>query len=251
MILRSLTYLLVGISLVACGVKGDLKPTGLPDPAAPAALSIRQQGDTILLHWDIPTRNQDGSPLADLAGFRIDLYSYSPESYCPECRDQETLATIRLSTPDPAVVKNGTAYYRAPVAGFDLGTRYRVVPFSEGGRSGRAAEARIVSRKPPREPVSVSVTEFDRGVKLTWSLPTDVRAVGDLLGVNIYAARTDAGFDREPVNRKPVSETEFDHFGLENDIPVRYGLRTVVRIDDAIVESSLSRIVVATPQAGL
>jgi hypothetical protein len=72
-----------------------------------------------------------------------------------------------------------------------------------------------------------------------------------LLGVNIYRKGPDGGFSPEPINRKPVTGNNFDDFALENDKTYQYGLRTVVKIEKATVESALSEIVTATPHSGL
>ena len=39
--------------LSACGVKGDLRLKGKPEPQPPAELTLQQQGNEILLRWEM------------------------------------------------------------------------------------------------------------------------------------------------------------------------------------------------------
>ncbi|NIQ95876.1 MAG: hypothetical protein GWN87_17975, partial [Desulfuromonadales bacterium] len=107
--------------VAGCGVKGALQQKGTSEPSAPSALELRQQGDMIRLRWDVPTTNQDGSRLTDLAGFRVDRYTYPAGQYCPECKDRETVATITADRPSPATLNDGFFYLRLPHPGADRG----------------------------------------------------------------------------------------------------------------------------------
>ena len=235
----------------ACGVKGALQPKGKPEPLPPSELTLRQQGDEILLSWNVPTSNQDGTPLTDLAGFRIDLYTYQPDQYCQECRDHETIASISLDSPAPAIVLDNTVSFRDSGLAFGRGYRYRVHPFTESGRSGAAAEAKRVMQAPPAAPTAIRVEELDRGVSLFWNLSEGIQEKGELLGVNIYRGETGSAFSSSPVNPEPIKGNNFDSFGLTNETTYQYGLRTVIRTGELMIESELSKIIEATPRAGL
>ena len=235
----------------ACGVKGDLQPKGKPDPQPATNLEIRQQADTVLLNWDIPTKNQDDTELTDLAGFRIGVYSYQPESFCAECRDQEVLATIEVDNPYPARVFGRTYYLRSAAISTERGFRYRVVPFTESGKLAPPADIRLTIWQAPAAPVNVKVEQLDRGAKLFWALSGDIQQSGELVGVNIYRGLAKEALDPEPINPAPVKGNNYDDFSLTNGITYQYGIRSVVSIDGSIVESALSTIVTATPQAGL
>ena len=236
--------------LTACGVKGNLQPKGTPEPMPVINLNVRQQGDSVLLNWVGPTSNQDGSPLTDLDGFLIGLYSYAPGNFCPECRDQEILATIDADNPYPARVFNRTYYLRSTDITVDAGFRYRVIPYTESGKNGPASDVRLTVKKAPDAPVDVRSEQLDRAVKLFWTLSGGIQDAGELLGVNIYRGSGE-GLEPEPINPTPVKGNNFDDFGLNNGTSYRYGLRTVVESDGTVVESVLSELAIATPQAGL
>ncbi|PLX73749.1 MAG: hypothetical protein C0615_10435 [Desulfuromonas sp.] len=233
--------------ITACGVKGDLRPKGEPIPNAPTAFSFRQQGETFLLHWKSPTTNQDGSLLKGLAGFRVDLYTYTPVQYCQECRDQQTIAEIDIGYPTPAVIQANKFYLRESGIEAGRGYRYRVYPVSTNGQTGLAAEAKRIAAIPPYPPDAVSITAFDRGIKLDWFLSEP----GEIAGVNIYRAVGDELLSPEPINPQPVAGTSFESFGLENGTRYRFALRTVTKVGDNSIESTLSEVVEAIPQSGL
>ncbi len=237
--------------VAGCGVKGDLRHQGTPDPLPPAAVRIAQQGDALLMQWRIPTGNQDGTPLTDLAGFRVDLYSYPPDRYCEECRDQETVATIRLEDPAPAIVRSGSVFFRHAELEPDRGYRYRITPFTASGRSGPSVALRQSTVVAPPAPVNTRAEELDRGIRLFWTIPDETQQAGELLGVNIYRSESGPLLDPVPVNSAPVKGNNFEDFGLKNGTTYRYGLRAVVRSGERVVESALGEIVAATPRAGL
>ncbi len=250
--MRITDLILIGLLfLVGCGVKGDLQPKGTSEPNAPSFLNLQQQGELIQLSWDIPAINQDGSRLTDLAGFRVNLYSYSADQYCPECKDQETVATVDLEQPEPAIIKNAVVYLRLPYIGADQGARYRVSALTKKGKQGPHVQARIDIKTPPETPVNVKVNAVDRGATLFWTLPDEIQKSGELLGVNIYRSQSDELIAPQKINKAPVKGNNFDDFGLENGTSYQYGLRTVVKIDAVVVESDMSEIITASPQSGL
>ena len=76
-------YILFAAHCAGCGKKGD--PTA-PRPVVPEAiedLGAHPQGESIILSWSIPRENTDGSPLADLEGFKI---VRSVRSFAKECK---------------------------------------------------------------------------------------------------------------------------------------------------------------------
>ena len=72
-------------ALASCGKKGPVRPLLKPLPQAPAAVTVRQQGETTLLSWTLPTRNQDASSLTDLQGFAVYRMEYDPVEGWPGC----------------------------------------------------------------------------------------------------------------------------------------------------------------------
>jgi len=239
------------LPLTACGVKGDLQPKGKPDPLPVTNLEVRQQAGTVLLNWDMPNRNQDGTDLTDLAGFRVGVYTYAPDSFCQECRDQEVLETIEVANPYPARILGRTVYLRSADISPERGFRYRVIPMTTAGKLAPPKDIRLTVKPAPAAPASVKIEQLDRGAKLFWTLPGDIQQVGELLGVNIYRGLDKEALAPEPINQAPVKGNNYDDFSLTNGITYQFGIRTVINIDGAVVESALSEIVKATPKPGL
>lgn len=249
--LRLSASILLLIFLAACGVKGSLRPIGTSEPVAPAWLELKQQGDAVLLRWERPQRNQDGSPLTDLTGFRVGRYNYEPEQFCAECLDQETVTTIDLDAPGTAITSGDDISLRLPHAGPGSGNRYRIYPLTGDGGVGPYAEASLVMKTAPPQPLEIRGTPLDRGARLSWQPANLDMGNTEVIGVNIYRGTSDGPLAIEPLNDTPVSDSNFDNFGLENGVTYRFGLRSVIRIDGVGVESILSEIVTVTPQAGL
>lgn len=77
--------------LGACGKKGPVVPLEAKLPAAPQQVTLSQRGSSLLLGWDIPILNQDGSELNNLKRFDIYRIDYVLETGCPECRNPQYL----------------------------------------------------------------------------------------------------------------------------------------------------------------
>lgn len=247
---KLLIPLLLLLALAACGKKGPVLPLLQALPAAPPNLSVQQQGTRFLVSFGIPTKNQDGTPLADLQGFQVYKMKYDPVQDCPECRDTSVLLQSIDLDYLREVRREGD---RLMLWDADLdpgfGYQYRVVAVTTQGATGLPAVVRRPFFTPLPAPGVPSATGHDQMVRLQWPPPTPP-AQGKLLGVNLYRRRPDGFFPPAPVNREPLTGESYEDFGLENGQTYEYALRTVVEIDGAQVESRLTVPVPAIPQAG-
>lgn len=243
-----LTLFLILLTLTACGKKGPVRPLELPLPAAPGAFEIRQRGDQFLLAWTIPTANQDGTPLTDLAGFQIFRMRFLPQEDCPDCRDTSTLwrevnlaylqevrrIENRLFLSDTEV-EPGYAY------------RYRIVPVTTRGRGGAAAAAGRTFRPPPGSPQQLVATGHDRMVRLSWEAPADS---GPVEGYNVYRSTEGEPPALLPITSAPVAHNFYEDFGLENGRTYFYTVRGVAGKGAESTESAPSETASANPAPG-
>lgn len=252
---QSLSRVAVGLVLLllasACGKKGPVRPLEEPVPAAPVAPLAQQMGESVLVSWERPTTNLDGSPLDDLAGFQIWRMSFDPTEDCPECRDTSILLRevdldylrgifqqdARLSWFDTAIT-SGTGY------------RYRITPVDADGQAGQPATLSLTTLIPPPPPTEVAASGHDRLVRLNWSAVAETRQGAELLGYFIFRRTPDSPFPPAPLNREPLTATVYEDFGLNNGTPYLYAVRSAVRLAGATVLSPRSPEAAATPAAG-
>ncbi len=237
-------------ALGGCGKVGPVKPLEQPLPSAPEKLSAVQLGNLIAVSWDIPSSNQDGSPLTDLQKFNVLKMRYDPADDCPECRDTSTL----LREVDLEFLKNAdrrgnrlTFWDNDLEPGF--GYQYKVIAITQRNVEGAPAVIRRLFLAPMAAPTGLQANEHDRLVRLNWQ-PFTTPANGELLGYNLYRRNTGEMLPPRPINTSILTETSFEDFGLLNGTSYSYTLRAILRIDNLQLESSATQPVEATPKAG-
>jgi len=234
-----------------CGRKGPVRPLAKPLPDAPPEIRLQQLGPAFLLSWTLPKSNQDGSPLQDLEGFMLYKMTYDPRKDCPECRDTSLLwHRIDLEFLDMAFRTENRLWIWDEDVEPGKGYQYRVVPFTSGGREGKAALVRGPFLAPPSPPAGLVAVALDRLVRLSWEPLPESPVEGEWLGYRLYRGQSEQASRFQPVQSGFLQETRYEDFNLQNDISYRYGVRSVVRIGDMVVESALSQTVTAMPQPG-
>ena len=246
---RTTLLLILLLTLSGCGIKGELVQKGKPLPSAPVNPTVQQQGSDALLSWTIPTTNQDGTALDNLQQFLVVRLTYRPGDYCEECRDPGTgQIHIYLDRPEPAIRVEDRLYLRDPNLPLNQGYRYRIVTINSRGEPGAEILTHLVMLPAPQPPSALQAVTLDRSLRIKW-LSASPPEQGQLLGVNIYRAVGDTPFKPRPLNSEPLTDELYNDFGLENGQAYRYGLRSVIRIDDQIIESAISEPVTATPNS--
>ena len=248
--LTTIAVLILLFTLSGCGVKGRPVKTGEPLPTAPADLTLQQKGDGMLISWKIPTMNQDGTPLTDLEYFSISRLSYRPGDYCDECLDSGTdLIQVYLGLPTPAIRTGNRLTLSDLNLPHNVGYRYRIIPVNSHNDAGGEARGHLVMLPPPPAPLALKVEVFDRSLTLKWEMPVIQADQGQLIGANIYRSVGAAPFATEPLNNQPITDGQYQDFGLVNNQAYRYSLRSVMQKDNIRVESSFTEPIVATPSA--
>ncbi len=234
--------------LAACGRRGAPLPPRATAPAAPSDVRAEARGDAILVSWVRPTRNQDGSALRDLQEFRI-LRASGP-SEAGALGPLVPLAVVRAENPANAAVQDSTYVYRdtGGAAGLQVGTRYRyrVEAANARGAVGTSSGEAIIEFTPtPPEPSGLSATPGDGVVDLSWRAPTEATSV---TGYNIYRATIPGPFGPQPINARPVTDTQFRDAGVRNDTRYAYVVRSVSTARPPWRESADSNEAQVTPQ---
>ena len=252
-VIRSIPSLMFAFLLVfsisSCGVKGPVKPPLSRSPSAATGLTARQIGDRLLISWNLPKTNQDGSPL-ELQGFEVFRNPFDPASGCPDCGmpeipyrdiDLEYLRDVtrdgdRLLIEETSLTA-GRGYF------------YRIVPVNTKGGEGASATIQTVFHPvpfPPRQPIATRET---RGMRLRWSASAAETREAGFLGYNVYRHKKDQFRPMIPINKEYLIDTTFLDLQADPEEMASYTLRSVWRIGDQVLETSDSEPATATPAA--
>lgn len=248
---HAIAFIAMLLVLASCGKKGPVRPLLANLPDAVQAAELVQRGDELLLSWQLPTRNQNGSPLE--AAPVVDIYRmpYDPADYCPECKDRSTLLfSIHPELPDPAQLRGSryTLHDRQVTAGH--GYQYRLVPKNQRNLEGRALRVRIVVVPPAPAPVGLQVKGHDQEATLSW-LPLIPASGQELLGYRIYRRHPGAASPAELLNQHLLTVAEYTDINLVNGTEYQYQISAVLKQGEQILESLASPAVVAIPEKDL
>lgn len=244
-IIRLFTALLCLVLLAACGNKGPVRPLETVQPNPVQAPELRQQGDALLLGWQLPATEQDKAPLVDI--YRS---SYDPQDQCPECFDRSTLlASINPELPQPAQLsgKRYLLFDRQLQAG--TGYQYKLIVRDRDGELSRPVILRQSFSEPVPAPQQLSGEPRDSSVLLQWQ--ASPLAPGDqLLGYLLYRYSGTAP-QFYPLNAQPLTEPRYEDFSLKNGTRYHYRLRALVQRGKQQIESLASDELSVTPKAGI
>lgn len=243
------TALVCATLLCACGKKGPVVPLEAKLPTAPQQVSLSQRGSSLLLGWDIPTLNQDGSELNNLKRFDIYRIDYDPQAGCPECRNpQYLLQQIDVAFYRSKKRNSRRVYVWDHFVEPGTGYRYRIVPVTEKEQPGADATIHRPCFPAPEPPAALKAVGSDRQVVLSWAAPgVEEETPGTLVGYNIYRSKEGEYFGAHPLNREPVTSTTYEDQKLDNHITYRYTVRSVVKQGEFILESDALPPVTVTP----
>lgn len=214
----SITFFL--LFSAGCGKKSDPVPKGKPFPAPIADLAGEAKDGVLFLSFSIPKRNQDGTALTNLAGFKI-------QKVCGTCVGGfELFKDIRLSDARGYTIVGGKVFvYDGELRpGYDY--IYRVIPYPETGVYGDPSNLFSIKwQAPPPAPEGIKATPGDGSIQLTWAAKDD-----RLYNVYRFEGET---YPLLPLNGKPLLADTFTDGGLQNGTSYRYEVRAL-RIEGGI-----------------
>lgn len=240
------------LSLAACGKKGPVRPLSVASPVTSPAFGAVQMGEGIVLTWRRPDLNQDGTPLIDLAGFRIERAHYSPDDPCPACREAEAvlIADLDLDYFPAGGMQDDQLFWTDHRITPGLGYFYRLIAVNRSARAGQAAHLHLRTDIPPEPPVDIRAEGHDRLVRLSWSPVEDVPPGYEFVGYQVYRRTGNAPFPATPLNLMPEQDPYYEDFSVINGITYHYAVRTLVQKVDMQIYSMLSPPISVVPVTG-
>jgi hypothetical protein len=222
-------------------------------PAAALGLRAEAREDAILLTWERPLRNEDGSPLTDLLEFR--LFRAIGPAGPREGRGRPSffpLATVRADQPENAVVQGNQYAFRDDGGGAGLtpGLRYtyRLQAVNRRGMVGTpSAEVFVDYTAAPSPPTGLTAVAGDGVVNLAWQSPPAQADAPSPRGYNVYRGLQRGAYASEPINAGLVLEMRFRDTAVDNETPYYYVVRSVAGDRLPWRESKDSNEVSATP----
>lgn len=202
------------LGLISCGKKGNPSPLGLAVPGTIADLAGEVKDGVLFLSFTIPSKNQDGSDMTDLDGFKV-------MRSCSSCANIfEDFKDIRLDEEKGYTIYRNRLYIFDDqlLPGFEYG--YRVYPYTKNGSRGSVSNTYVVKwDSPPVSPRDVNVKVSDGMIEFRWPVENG-------FSYNLY--RFDDGqYPLFPLNEKPLATGYYLDTGLTNGKQYRYELRTV------------------------
>jgi hypothetical protein len=226
-----------------CAKKGAPVPLDSIVPLRIVDLIATPREDRLLLEWTIPKENTDKTPLADLVEFKI-LRSEGVliGDECKGCGEKpKVVREIKLAKEDVGPGKKMTIFFE------DQEPRrvyvYEVVSVNHrGDPSSPSNPVTVYWDHPPQAPGNATTERGDKRVELSWN-PGE-----GATGYNVYRRmEEEEEFPLSPLNREPLTVTQYTDLSVQNDIKYIYSVRSVKRVGKTDVEGKGSPGIPAIP----
>ncbi len=227
--------ILIGVILIfvgGCGVKGPPVPWQTVLPKRIVDLEAITREERLLLEWTSPKENTDKSPLINLAKFQV-LRSEGTliAGECRGCGEKiKVIYEMKVDGKEEMKGKKVSIFFE------DQEARkvyvYQVVSINRRGYPGSPSNpVTVYWDYPPQPPRVVRGERGDKRVDLSWE------PVEGATGYNIYRrGEEEEVFPLNPLNREPMTVTQYTDLSVENEKKYIYSVRAVRRVVKTDVE---------------
>jgi uncharacterized protein len=247
-----LFFLLCFVLLAAaCGKK--MTPFA-PDRVLPAAVrnfQLTQEGEALVLSWQLPRENLQGQTLTQVQGCRV--YRAAIKRVAPEAlasADYVLYADIDLAYPLRGEVRGEAMLFRDKELTPDHRYYYRVAAYDQDGYLGGWSKTLShVWGWLPRAPGALKAVPGDKMVTLSWPPVTalqDGSPLRDLAGYVIYRLSGAGSWIR--LTPAALPRNNFQDVAVLNDVEYTYKVQAVRRLGEELLASLDSPTQKAMPE---
>jgi len=235
----------VSCVLTGCGYKTSPRPASASIPGSVGLVDAHAYPQRVVLRWDVPTSNTDGSRLNDLSGFRVYRSAQNIKEECEDCDENKAVhANVDLQQPTSAVVSEGEVVYSDMKVEPGKIYAYAVSAYNLKGReSPHSEDVKVNFDDFPPAPRGLGVG-YDQGrIVLNWASPP--RPAG-IRNYRIYRGSTNKPEDMKPLGRTKWAETTFSDKDVQKGQTYYYVVRSLKMNRGISLESDASDTASAT-----
>lgn len=212
--------------LVGCGFKTNPRPAASTVPGEIGLVDAEAFPDRVVLKWEAPLSNTDGSLLKDVSGFKVFRSTQKIGEQCEDCPDHKTVyANVDFQNPVSAVVRGREVTY------VDIGVTpgnayaYAVTTYNFKGREGGPSpDVTVTLDDFPPPPDGLKGVSDGAEVVLEWTPPP--RPAG-IRSYRIYRAQSDKPEEMKPIGGTKWAETQFHDKSVEKNKIYYYVVRSL------------------------
>jgi len=227
--------------LAGCGYKTHPRPATAAVPGGVGLAQAQAYPDQVILKWDIPRSNADGSLLKDLAGFKVFRSSHRVGEACPDWDKPENLhASVDYQTPTNAEIVGSEVIYTDDRTSPGNVYYYAVSAYNNRRKEGaKSATVTVAVVEAPPVPRGVR-SEFDKtGIILNWDPPD---APAGIRAYRIYRGDSPDLKSMRSVGRTRWAENSFVDKQVEKDRTYYYVVRSLKMSGGVSLESAPSQV---------
>lgn len=237
--------LLVSSFLAACGYKTTPRPATATIPGEIRLIDARAYGDGVVLRWQVPLSNVDGSKLTDISGFKVYRAAQRVGEECENCEEKKNMhSNVDFHNASAAVIADGEVTYTDKDVRPGNVYSYSVSAYNLKGREGRLSQDMTVELGDlPPAPEGLRGITQSGGVTLEW---TSGSQGSGIQGYRVYRGATDKIQDMKSVGRTAAADATFTDKDVEKGKTYYYVVRSFRLIRGVAVESSPSPVATMT-----
>ena len=235
----------VSVFAVSCGVKDGpyLPKQRLSNPAKNFRVFVRSKG--VLLRWNAPHENTDGSPLLSLGGFRVFRADTAFKKICFSCpRDFSQIFDYNYMGSKNKAPEAIKFFYLDTALEFKNLYTYKLQTYNENNDAGQSTGAvDVYWDAPPLKPDKVISEKSGRLITVSWDAPLtneDGTPAEEIYGYNLYRSEKKGEEPSVPLNNKVFKKTVAEDIPPKFDKVYYYSVRAVRKVKNSMVESASS-----------